>query len=371
VDVEWTTDTGTTRSIISKKIFERIPKKSRPELEYSCSLKGVNGEPLKELGKTIFKIQLGPETIIEELIAADIEDEALLGLDILAKEENGPDKLNLNENFITVRGQNIRIRNIQNRIRKVSTVDSIVIPPYSEALVGVFIDRSEVDQTLPHQIFCVEPSEHFNRFPLLMASCLVDLENKVASKVRVLNPLKTEISLRQGEILGDAELMDSGNIQTIMSAESFTDQSDHSIRRIQLGGNFDKGDNSDQGKLCGPTDGVVPKHLLDLYDRSICGKTVDEKQDILDLLCKYQTTFSRNDSDLGITSFIQHEIDTGDAKRIRQPPRRVPLAFAEEEQKVVKNMLEQGIIRKSSSPWASPIVLVKKKYGKTRCCIDY
>lgn len=84
--------------------------------------------------------------------------------------------------------------------------------------------------------------------------------------------------------------------------------------------------------------------------------TSDESQKISDLLCRYQTTFSKNNTDLGLTTLVQHEIDTGDSRPIKQPPRRVPLAFADEERKVVQQMEAQGIIRKSSSPWASPIV---------------
>ena len=164
------------------------------------------GEPLKELGKAIFEIQLGQETITEEIIVAEIEDEALLGLDILTKTENGPVDIKLHDDLITFRGHEIKVSTIPDRIRKVSTVDVTVIPPYSEALVDVFIDRSETDQTLPKQIFCIEPSSDFNnRFSLLMASCLVDLENKVTTKIRVMNPLKTEISIKQGEYLGDAD----------------------------------------------------------------------------------------------------------------------------------------------------------------------
>lgn len=115
----------------------------------------------------------------------------------------------------------------------------------------------------------------------------------------------------------------------------------------------------------------VPDYLSDLYYRAVQEMTSDENQKISDLLCRYQTTFSKNDTDLGLTTLVQHEIDTGDSRPIKQPPRRVPLAFADEERKVVQQMEAQGIIRKSSSPWASPIVLVKKKNGKTRCCIDY
>jgi hypothetical protein len=67
---------------------------------------------------------------------------------------------------------------------------------------------------------------------------------------------------------------------------------------------------------------------------------------------------------------VEHTIDTGDAKPVKQPPRRVPIAFAEEEKKLIMQMQEQGIIRKSSSPWSSPLVLVRKKNGKVRPCVD-
>jgi hypothetical protein len=68
---------------------------------------------------------------------------------------------------------------------------------------------------------------------------------------------------------------------------------------------------------------------------------------------------------------VEHTKDTGDAKPVKQPPRRVPIAFAEEEKKLIMQMQEQGIIRKSSSPWSSPLVLVIKKNGKVRPCVDY
>ena len=67
----------------------------------------------------------------------------------------------------------------------------------------------------------------------------------------------------------------------------------------------------------------------------------------------------------------EYTIDTGDSKAIKLLPRRVPMAFAGKEQKVVSEMYEQGIIQKSSSPWSSPLVLVVKKNGKIRPCVRY
>ena len=72
-----------------------------------------------------------------------------------------------------------------------------------------------------------------------------------------------------------------------------------------------------------------------------------------------------------MTHLAEHVIDTGDAKPVRCPPRRVPIAFAEEERQVIETMERQGIIRKSHTCWSSPLCLVRKKNGKVRPCIDY
>ncbi|XP_064620321.1 uncharacterized protein LOC135483366 [Lineus longissimus] len=62
---------------------------------------------------------------------------------------------------------------------------------------------------------------------------------------------------------------------------------------------------------------------------------------------------------------------TGDAKPFKQAPRKVPMAFAGEELKSLKKMLNQGIVRESTSPWASGVVLVRKRDGGVRHCVDY
>lgn len=89
------------RNYMSKKVFEKIPKDSRSKLKCSDSLTGVNEEPLKEFVRAIFKVQLGHEEIQEEFVVAEIEDDALLGIDILLKKENAPVALNLHESLIT------------------------------------------------------------------------------------------------------------------------------------------------------------------------------------------------------------------------------------------------------------------------------
>ena len=73
---------------------------------------------------------------------------------------------------------------------------------------------------------------------------------------------------------------------------------------------------------------------------------------------------------IGRASGVQHKIDTANSSPVKQNPRRLPLGKRQEADSVEK-MYEQGIIDKSTSPWCSPVVLVRKKDGTTRFCIDY
>lgn len=90
----------------------------------------------------------------------------------------------------------------------------------------------------------------------------------------------------------------------------------------------------------------------------------------MDLLEEYQDVFAQNEFDLVSFTDIEHSIDTGFAPPIKQRMRRTPLDFVQEENHL-QTMLEAGIIEPSNSEWASPPVLVRKKDGKVRWCIDY
>ena len=72
----------------------------------------------------------------------------------------------------------------------------------------------------------------------------------------------------------------------------------------------------------------------------------------------------------GKTSRAYHHIPTK-GHPIRVPPRRVPAHYRSEVERQINEMLEQGIITPSSSPWMAPAVFVPKKSGGLRICIDY
>ena len=87
-------------------------------------------------------------------------------------------------------------------------------------------------------------------------------------------------------------------------------------------------------------------------------------------MCKYQDVFSKDDKDLCRTSLVQHHIETGDAKPIKQAPRQLPPYHHREVERQVLDLLKRGLIEPSDSAWASPVVMVKKGDGSLRLCID-
>jgi hypothetical protein len=96
-----------------------------------------------------------------------------------------------------------------------------------------------------------------------------------------------------------------------------------------------------------------------------------ERQEALQLLQKYSSLFCTEESRAGKTTEVKHQINTGNAKPIRQPPRSIPLAKRDEVNGLIAEMQRNGVIEPSASPWSSPVVLVKKKDGSTRFCVDY
>ena len=99
--------------------------------------------------------------------------------------------------------------------------------------------------------------------------------------------------------------------------------------------------------------------------------TDSQRKQLLQLLECYSDVFADCKDDFGRTNRIQHQIPTGESAPIRQPVRRVPPTKRSKTRELLQGMLKKDVIQPSSSPWASPIVLVKKKDGSTRFCVDY
>ncbi|GBO22965.1 Retrovirus-related Pol polyprotein from transposon 297 [Araneus ventricosus] len=101
------------------------------------------------------------------------------------------------------------------------------------------------------------------------------------------------------------------------------------------------------------------------------GLNEEQRIAMRELLQEFQNLFSTSVSDVGHCNLTQHRIYTGNHPPINQYLRRLPLSKKEEAERLVKEMVDNGITEESSGPWTLPILLVKKKDGSTGFCVDY
>ena len=121
------------------------------------------------------------------------------------------------------------------------------------------------------------------------------------------------------------------------------------------------------GRACWVTPSTalfIPSHLDNLYRRTVSCLQDSQRSEATALLTEFGDVFAHSADDLVRTIIVKHEIRTNKSKLVRQNPRRSTTsqrAVAEAE----INMLKRGVIEALSSPWAFPVVLVRKKDGTT------
>jgi len=108
--------------------------------------------------------------------------------------------------------------------------------------------------------------------------------------------------------------------------------------------------------------------ILESVDKSV--SALDVKR-LRNLLYANAEAFSSGEYDLGCTTKVTHRIDTRNNRPVRQALRRQPLSVLELIEKQLEQMKKTGIIAPVQSEWASNIVIVKKKDGSARFCVDY
>ncbi|KAG1957220.1 thy-1 membrane glycoprotein [Pimephales promelas] len=96
-----------------------------------------------------------------------------------------------------------------------------------------------------------------------------------------------------------------------------------------------------------------------------------QQEQLQRLLGEFMDIFAAREEDCTRTALVQHHIDTGPAAPIRLRPHRLPLAKRQAAEEMIREMAANGIIEPSDSPWAAPMVMVRKKTGAWRPCVDF
>ena len=167
----------------------------------------------------------------------------------------------------------------------------------------------------------------------------------------ITNPGTHPICLEKGQYVGD--------ISAIDWVQQIEDSSDDNPSTVY--------------HLANQETAITERHhrLLQLLESGCWNIPPEAKHQLQSLVVQFEDVFAVEDSELGRAHDVTHTINTEDNPPIKQRPRRVPFALRDEVARMVDKMLEQGVIQPSKSPWGSPIVLVAKKDGTTRFCVDY
>lgn len=233
---------------------------------------------------------------------------------------------------------------------KVGGRRAVIIPPRSETVIA---GRCRVSPKIKCQVL-VEASPTVNTPPgLLVANVLA---NSVGGKVpvRIMNPSHKPIVLpprtRVAELCKPHKVLPKEVVAFEEAAGELRVKAIVSQVQPKL---------EESGPLAVPV------------QADLQGLTPDQVHQLNHLLEKHHAVFSRNDGDYGYTTTVTHCIPTGSAHPIKQRHRRVPPHVFQEVKQHVQDLVAQGVLKESCSPWASPAVVVMKKDGSVRFCCDY
>lgn len=109
----------------------------------------------------------------------------------------------------------------------------------------------------------------------------------------------------------------------------------------------------------------------DLFDFSKSELSAEETEKVKEMLNKHRNAISLHDRDLGRTATTKHVIDVQGNPPFKQKYRRVQGPLRHEVEQELRRLEGQGVIEKSSSPWSSPLIAVRKKCGNLRICVDF
>ncbi|XP_060067160.1 uncharacterized protein LOC132547420 [Ylistrum balloti] len=273
-------------------------------------------------GTEKFGVSLGGTRRSHNLVVADIRPEAILGLGFLRRHKCA----------IDVSQSNLKIGEMTRKchtvgslgVCRVSLDRTITIPETSEVVVSVPVIGCSEDAS-----YLIEPAATFKeKHSLLAGRTFVKLDESSCVPVRVLNPDLEPKTIGTGTHVGWIEQA----------------QEPEPIKPVTSG----------LGQK-----GVLPAHLSSLLKDCSQNLTADQNDRAKSFLRSYAGLFARDDSDLGQCQAHQTRA------------RRVALHARDEFDKELNSMLERKVIEPSTSPWGAGVVLVRKRDGKLRFCVDY
>ena len=231
-----------------------------------------------------------------------------------------------------------------NTIFRITASENVIIPPRTEVVVS---GRIKGEKPFNHYLI-TEPNARFQ-------------SNKGVVVAKALVSVNDNIPIRFANFSNDVKTIQSETVIAIGQPVS-------DVIDVDIAHNMAAHGHINQFKK---ENVEIPEHIKTLSEESMVHLNENQQGKVKNLLLRYSTSFATSKTDLGETKLVQHKINTGDSAPIKLPLRRPPLTSREVMNEEVDQMLKHGLIQPSTSPWSSPVVLVKKKDNSVRFCVDY
>ena len=360
VAVQALVDTGAMVSVMGKALWDSISTKLNLQLEPPTykKIKGLGNSVVEVLGQVWLPLQLsaqystGPVPFL--VISSNAMNYDLIcGVDMLRQESLLPD---LKNKELLVRSGDavkavIRIKDDEvSSIRHCFPKEATKIPPKVGIMVP--IELPDVDFQSP-SVFLFEgiKSSKVQAVSGLMAT------DEKTPMVCVMNISDHELGLAVGDKLG-----------TLVRLQ-VKEPLDLAMNRKEL---------VEVGTVEFPNNPALESEpewtsdtLVEAFGINQLSLAEGQKQALIKTLFNRREAISLGDGDVGHTTIISHEVETETDRPVRVPVRRLPGPMVDEIEKCCLEMEEQGVIRKSYSPYSAPVVPIRKKDGTIRLCIDY
>ncbi|XP_063858824.1 uncharacterized protein LOC135099801 [Scylla paramamosain] len=277
-------------------------------------------------------VRIGVGSAVEWLpeYVADLDEPCLLGFDYLTQSKAC---VNLGRKLVRVRGQEVPLL-LEVSCAEVVVAERVHLAPRTEARV-----RCRLSRAMHRSEGMVEPTEN-----LQLADGVTVGRSLVQAGEELVTVLVANLSGEAQKVPAGAKL---GTCEEVEHPEEMSRSAEVAAVR------------------------PLPDFLEDLAHRSATNLMEAQTEKVRHTLAQYVDVFSRGDMDLGCTALVKHSINTGSSAPIKSPPRRIAPARQEEMQLTVNKLAAQGVIERSDSPSSSAVVLVKKKDGTQRFCVDY
>ena len=390
-------DTGAGISLLPRRLYDVIAKSQQTELRQpDRRITGANSKAIQCFGVAEIGINIEGQKFDHDFYVCEDAVTVLLGRKFMKEAKI---QLEPAANKIKIRGKRVTAYDIKGTKIKntVNLISTMTIKPGQERQVWAKLKG----KGRPDDMVCmVEPSKTLFVRTGALAGRVCTKPHNGKCAVRILNASEEHITLYKNTTVGVLQpVVETVNYVEEEAARADADDEDSDFddlpvtapakdldRKIEIPAHVlcDKEATNrylkslrrkerDRKRLeeTATTTEKMPDHVVDLYERSIKQVPKQYHKKIHQIIAQNSRVFAKSAGDMGRTMWVKHDIDTGDHSPVRQRPRRLRHDQKAEIQKQIKNLQEGGLIRPSESEWASNVVLVKKKDGTWRMCIDY